>query len=91
MHFQASIALRKKALLNLAETADRIIFLQMFALPTFCFTFLSNVLEQTADEGRLAVGEHHVNGRNENQGDLPFFTGYQEAVYVAFAPDAVEL
>lgn len=79
MNFQASVALRKKkkkALLNLAETADRIIFLQMFALPTFCFTFLSNVLEQTADEGRWVVGECHVNGMDENQGDLPFFAGY---------------
>lgn len=76
MHFQASVALRKKALLNLAEAADRIIFLQMFALPTFCFTFLSNVLVQTADGGRLVVGECRVNGMDESQGDLPFFAGY---------------
>ena len=76
MHFQTSIALRKKALLNLAEAADGIIFLQMFALPTFCFTILSNVLVHTADEGRLVVGECHVKGMDENQGDLPFFAGY---------------
>lgn len=82
---------KKKALLNLAETADRIIFLLMFALPTFCFTFLANILERTAEEGRLVVGECHVDGMDENQGDLPFFAGYWEAVFVAFAPDAVEV
>lgn len=71
MHFQASIAFRKKALLNLAETVDRIIFLKMFALPTFCFTFLFNVVVQAADEGRLVVGGCHVNGMGENQGDMP--------------------
>lgn len=75
MHFQASCS-QKKALLNLAEANDRIIFLQMFALPTFCSTFLSNIVVQTADEGRLLVGECHVNGMDENQGDLPFFAGY---------------
>lgn len=74
--FSSLCCSQKKALLNLAETADRIIFLQMFALPTFCFTFLSKVIEHTADEGRLVVGECHVNGMDENQRDLPFFAGH---------------
>jgi len=76
MLFQAPVALRNKALLNLAEAADRIIFLQMFALPTFCFTFPSSLLVQTADEGRLVVREHHVNGMDESQGELLYFAGY---------------
>lgn len=37
------------------------------------------------------VGECRVNGMDESQGDLPFFAGYQEAVYVAFVPGAVEV